>query len=124
MTPSVNILGLVSKTHDTGLALLCDGRPKVIFEEERFNRQKHTKAFPQRSFEILFDNAENSLTNIHYITIPWNTKLLAGSFFRAVTGNMPASLNLLRPAAHATQDGPIVNLWMRCRSRCGGGSGP
>ena len=113
MARPVNILGLVSKTHDTGLALLCDGQPKVIFEEERFNREKHTKKFPHRSFEILFNHAENSLADIDYLTIPWDTKLLAASFFRVVTGNMPASLHLLRPAAHATQDGRIVNLWMR-----------
>ena len=113
MTRPVNILGLVSKTHDTGLVLLCDGKPKVIFEEERFNREKHTKMFPHRSFEILFKDASSSLAEIDYLTVPWNTKKLAGSFFRVVTGNMPASLNLLRPAAHATQDGRIVNLWMR-----------
>jgi len=113
MSRSVNILGLVSKTHDTGLALLCDGQPEVIFEEERFNRQKHTKMFPHQSFETLFKDGAIGLADIDYLTVPWDTKLLAGSFYRVVTSNMPASLNLLRPAAHATQDGRIVNLWMR-----------
>jgi carbamoyltransferase len=113
MTSSLNILGLISRTHDTGLALLRDGVPVAIFEEERFNRKKHTKEFPDRSFEALFETTGLSLNDIDYLTIPWNTKALVGVFYKAVTGKAPASLNLLRPAAHATQDARIVNLWMR-----------
>ena len=38
----MNILGLVYTSHDAGLALLTDGKPNIILEEERFNRIKHT----------------------------------------------------------------------------------
>ncbi|MCH9806888.1 MAG: carbamoyltransferase [Alphaproteobacteria bacterium] len=113
MPAPVNILGLISRTHDTGLALLRDGVPEVIYEEERFNREKHTKAFPDRCVEALFSNGDIDFADIDYLTIPWDTKALAGSFYNVVTGELPSSLNLLRPAAHATQDGAVVNLWMR-----------
>ncbi len=113
MARSLNILGLISRTHDTGLALLRDGVPDVIFEEERFNRKKHTQVFPDRSLEAFFETTKLSFADIDYVTMPWDTKALAGAFYRTVTGSMPASFNLLWPAAHATQDARVVNLWMR-----------
>ncbi len=113
MTRPVNILGLISRTHDTGLALLSDGKPAFVFEEERFNREKHTKAFPDHCFEELFRRSGLGLEDIDYLTIPWNTAALAKSFYQIVTAHPPQSFNLLRPAAHSTQDGRVVNLWMR-----------
>jgi predicted NodU family carbamoyl transferase len=35
----MRILGIVSRTHDSGLALLERGVPTLILEEERFNRE-------------------------------------------------------------------------------------
>ncbi|MEQ8826013.1 MAG: carbamoyltransferase C-terminal domain-containing protein [Filomicrobium sp.] len=113
MTRPLNILGLISRTHDTGLALLSDGKPAYVFEEERFNREKHTKAFPDTCVEELLKRAEISLADIDYLTIPWNTKELAKSFYQIVTARPPKTFNLLWPAAHATQDARVVNLWMR-----------
>ena len=45
----MKVLGVVAKTHDSGIALLEDGVPELIFEEERFNRVKKTKKFPKQS---------------------------------------------------------------------------
>lgn len=42
----MNILGINSFSHDTAAALLQDGRPVAFVEQERFNREKHTRAFP------------------------------------------------------------------------------
>ena len=50
----VNILGIVTRTHDSGLALLNDGVPTIVLEEERFNREKHTRKFPFRSLKAAF----------------------------------------------------------------------
>ena len=44
---AVKVLGVVAKTHDSGIALVEDGVPELIFEEERFNRVKKTKKFPK-----------------------------------------------------------------------------
>jgi len=109
----VNILGIVSYTHDTGLALLKDGKPQIILEEERFVRDKHTKVFPARSVNDAFGEGDFDFSDVDVITTPWNTSALIRTFFGAVTGQMPASLNLLWPSAHATQDSAIVDLWLR-----------
>ena len=45
----MNILGINCFAHDTAAALLQDGQPVAFVEEERFNRDKHTKAFPDRA---------------------------------------------------------------------------
>ena len=42
----MNILGINCYAHDTAAALLMDGRPMAVGEQERFNREKHTSAFP------------------------------------------------------------------------------
>ena len=38
----MKILGIVTRTHDSGLALLNDGAPTIVLEE--FNREKHLAA--------------------------------------------------------------------------------
>ncbi|MGH1418774.1 MAG: carbamoyltransferase family protein [Hyphomicrobiaceae bacterium] len=110
----MNILGLVAKTHDTGIAIVEDGVPKIVFEEERFNRQKHTKDFPGRSLDMAFGpDGEFDFGDIDVITVPWDIVTLRRTFRQAVFGNAPQSFNLLRPAAHSTQDSAIVNIWLR-----------
>ncbi len=109
----MNILGIVSNTHDTGLALLKDGHPELILEEERFRRVKHTKSFPVQSLKYAFGDGMHDFSDVDAITVPWNTTQLVKTFFSAISGRLPASLNLLRPAAHSTQDSAIVNLWLR-----------
>jgi carbamoyltransferase len=47
----VNVLGINCFAHDTAAALIQDGRVVAFVEEERFNREKHTKAFPDRAIE-------------------------------------------------------------------------
>ena len=48
----MNILGINCFAHDTAAALLMDGGPVAFVEEERFNREKHTKAFPDQAIEF------------------------------------------------------------------------
>lgn len=109
----VKVLGLVAKTHDTGLALLEDGRPLLILEEERFSREKHTLDFPVRSLKAAFVDGPYDFDDVDVIALPWRQKALVKTFASIVTGRLPHSLNLLRPAAHATQESGIVNLWLR-----------
>ena len=53
----MNILGINCFAHDTAAALLQDGRPVAFVEEERFNREKHTKAFPDNAVEFCLRTA-------------------------------------------------------------------
>ena len=106
----MKILGLVTETHDAGIALLENGAPVLIIEEERLNRQKHTREFPTLALDEAFDAAGRSFADIDVITTPWNMCRLRRTAFKAVFGRLPASLTLILPSAQTTQDRGIVHL--------------
>jgi carbamoyltransferase len=106
---------MVTRTHDSGLALLEDGIPTLVLEEERFNRQKHTRKFPFLSLHAAFDNRDLDLDDIDVITTPWDMKSLRRTMFSAVAERFPASLNLIRPSARPTQSTLIVTMPMGLR---------
>ncbi len=109
----MNILGLVAKSHDTGLALLENGVPAYVLEEERFNRQKHTLEFPEQCLDAVFGDGKRSLEDIDVITTPWEMARLRPTLLHNVFGKAPASFNLLWPSAHRVQASAIVNLPFR-----------
>jgi carbamoyltransferase len=108
----VHILGIVTRTHDSGLALLSDGVPTLVLEEERFNREKHTLRFPFRSLTAAFNGQGTDIDDIDVITTPWDMRCFRRSAFSAVTGRLPGSVNLLRPSARRTQATLIINMPM------------
>jgi carbamoyltransferase len=63
----VNILGINCFAHDTAAALLQDGRPVAFIEEERFNREKHTKAFPNRAIEFCLATGGVSIREVDVV---------------------------------------------------------
>lgn len=112
----MNILGLVYTSHDAGLALLTDGVPNVLFEEERFNRVKHTLKYPRMALDALFGaGGSMQLSDIDVITCPWDMKLIRRSLLGAVISDLPHSLNLARPEAHRTHTIGIFNVPNRLR---------
>lgn len=110
----MNILGIVSKSHDTGIALLKNGAPEFVLEEERFSREKHTMAFPGQALDAMFGrDGSYDFSEVDVITTPWDMSRLRPTLIKCVFGELPASLNLLWPSAHKTQASAIVNLPMR-----------
>ena len=63
----MNILGINCFAHDTAAALLQDGRPVAFIEEERFNREKHTKAFPHRAIEFCLATGGVSIQEVDVV---------------------------------------------------------
>ena len=106
----MHILGIVTRTHDSGLALLKDGVPTLVLEEERLNREKHTRKCPLLSLKAAFDDRGLDIDDIDVITTPWDMKSLRRTMFRAVAGNLPAGLNLIPPSARPTQSTLIVTM--------------
>ena len=104
----MRILGLVTLTHDTGVALLDDGEIVTVLEEERHTREKHTIWFPRHALAAAFGPDGAGLANIDVITTPWDQARLRRTFATAVFRGLPASLNLIRDSAHTTQDGAVV----------------
>ena len=92
------------------MALLEDGVPTLILEEERFNREKHTRRFPFRSLKAAFDDRGLSLSDVDVITTPWHMRSLWRMMFGVVRDGFPASLNLVPPSARPTQSTLIVTM--------------
>ncbi len=112
----MNILGLVYTSHDAGLALLTDGKPNIILEEERFNRIKHTLKYPRMAMDTVFGQGGRlDLSDVDVITTPWNMERIRRSLLGAVFRDMPASLNLLRPEAHRTHTTGLLNVPLRLK---------
>ena len=104
----MRILGLVTRTHDTGVALVEDGEIVMVLEEERHSRDKHTIWFPRHALAALMGADGRGLAGIDVITTPWDQLRLRRTFANAVFSGFPASLNLIRDASHSTQDGAVV----------------
>src|SRR2546423_10079970 len=65
----VIILGINCFSHDTAAALLRDGEPVAFVEEERFNREKHTKAFPDRAIEFCLHEAGIGIRGVDAVAL-------------------------------------------------------
>jgi carbamoyltransferase len=61
------ILGINCFAHDTAAALLVDGIPVAFVEEERLNREKHTKAFPDRAIAFCLEQAGLSIGDVDVV---------------------------------------------------------
>lgn len=113
----MQMLGMVTLTHDTGLAMLRDGKIILVLEEERHSREKHTMQFPSRSLDACFRASGTVLSDIDLITTPWDQNRLRRTFAKAIFNRLPGSLHLVRDSAHPTQDGAVVvmNAMLRYR---------
>lgn len=112
---SLRILGLVSDTHDSGIALLDDGVPVVVIEEERLNRRKHTLKFPAQALTAGLTDRGLSLDDIGALATPWNVGRLRRTFAAAIMGRFPASWALTNKKSHPPQRNEIVFLNQRLR---------
>jgi carbamoyltransferase len=106
----LRILGIVAKTHDSGVAFVNDGVPESILEEERFNRVKKTKKFPKLSLAAGLADLGISWGDIDVLTTPWDVRLLRKSFASILLRRFPLSLSLAVPRSHASQQNQVILL--------------
>jgi carbamoyltransferase len=106
----LRILGIVAKTHDSGVAFLSDGVPELVLEEERFNRKKKTQKFPKCALAAGLEELRLNLSDVDVITTPWDLRLLRRSFASLLLHRFPLSLSLALPRAHTSQKNDIVFL--------------
>ncbi len=121
----MRILGIVAKTHDSGLALLSDGHLDVVLEEERFDRRKKSQKFPRFALATLCEDLKLGLSDIDVVTTPWNVSELRRLALQQLLRRFPLSLSLLAPAAHRAQQNQIMllNQYLRRGLRTHFGSG-
>ena len=65
----MKILGINIASHDTSASLIIDGKLICAFEEERFNKEKHTKAFPINAINECLKVSKNKINSIDYIAV-------------------------------------------------------
>lgn len=108
-------LGLVCETHDTGVALVEDGKILSILEEERHSREKHTQAFPSHSLRLLLGDDGGGLADIEQITTPWDGSRLLRTFATVFFRRFPATLSFVHPRSQTMQDPDIafINFWLK-----------
>jgi carbamoyltransferase len=106
----VNILGINCFSHDTAAALLQDGRPTAFIEEERFNREKHTKAFPDQAIEYCLKATGISINDVDVVAFGHKARL---DYRRgALDGLRRLPLGAKRLAVQTYVD---LNLWRKQR---------
>lgn len=76
MSKKYVVLGLNYGSHDTSACLMINGELISACEEERFNKQKHTKEFPINAVNDCLKQANLSIKDIDEITFSFNQKLL------------------------------------------------
>ena len=65
----MNVIGLNFNHSDTSACLIIDNNLIAAAEEERFNRIKHTNAFPKQSIEYCLKEGNLKLKDIDIIAI-------------------------------------------------------
>ena len=102
----MNILGINCFSHDTAAALLVDGLPVAFVEEERLNRDKHTKAFPDLAVAFCLERAGIGIEDVDVVAFAHH----AGVDFRRGAADalrrLPRSAKRL--AAQAYVDASLV----------------
>ena len=63
----MKILGLSFFYHDSAAALVIDGVPVAMAEEERFSRKKHDSNFPKRAINFVLDYSCVKFPELDYI---------------------------------------------------------
>lgn len=95
------ILGLSKSTHDHAAALLKDGNIVAAAEEERFNRVKHTNAYPKNAINFCLNQEGIKLKDVDYVaqgfTDDISFKIIDGSVYvETIARSNQNSLEIIR----------------------------
>jgi carbamoyltransferase len=64
-----NVLGINCFSHDTAACLLRDGRIVAFVEEERFNRERHTRRFPDTAIAYCLEEGGIGLNEVDAVAV-------------------------------------------------------
>jgi carbamoyltransferase len=63
------ILGVNFFSHDTAACLLVDGRPELLMEQERLNRDVHTKQYPAGAIDSCLERVGASMADVDAVAV-------------------------------------------------------
>lgn len=64
------ILGINSRSHDTSAALIQDGKVVFAIEQERLNKEKHTRAFPYEAVQECLQFVGATIDDVDVVAMP------------------------------------------------------
>lgn len=103
------ILGLSAYAHDSAAAIVKDGRVLFHAEEERFDRKKHSQAFPKNAIRRGLQYLDIKPHEIDHVAFPFQParEVVENLWFAA--RNLPHSLTFLKKSDGGT------SFWQRNR---------
>ncbi len=90
------VLGLNAYSHDAGCALLVGGRLVFAAEEERYDRVRHSAAFPARSIAAALAHAGLAPEEVQAVAFPWRRHMALWRKALYVLARLPRSRAFLR----------------------------
>jgi carbamoyltransferase len=109
------ILGLNCFSHDTAACLLWDGQIVAFAEEERFNRERHTKRFPDQAIAFCLARAGIGIRDVHVVAFAQRP----GQDFARGAGYALRRANPRRLADQTRIDAGLIAKELAFRSRWG-----
>lgn len=106
----MNILGLNAFGHDAAAVLLRDGEVVFASSEERFDRSRHSAAFPRRAIDAALAHAGLAPGEVDAIAFPWMRSMARWRKARYVLRHLPRSLAFLREAPPEGIPGRVTYL--------------
>ena len=109
------ILGLNCYGHEAAACLLKDGAVVAMAEEERFNREKFTSAYPYHAIQFCLEFAGITIDDIDHVAFYVRPLVWLGAQLTSGLKYLPKSLNLLRGGGSADSTEGRVDGILRFR---------
>lgn len=109
----MTVLGLNAYAHDAGVALVENGRPVFVLEEERLNRERKTRSFPLGGIQHLRTQRGLRLDDVDVVAFPWRGGRFMWTVGKLVLRRFPEAVNLLRVAASPNMNFPTALKFRR-----------
>jgi len=106
----VIVLGISCYYHDSGTALLRDGRLIAAAEEERFNRKKHFNGFPEQAIRYCLHEAGITIDDVDHIVFYEKPLVKFNRILETILGCWPFTYSQWLKA---------IPLWLGHRLRIG-----
>ncbi|MGQ0612410.1 MAG: carbamoyltransferase family protein [Planctomycetaceae bacterium] len=90
------VLGLNAYSHDAGCALLVGGRLQFAAEEERYDRVRHSAAFPAGAIYAALAHAGLEPRDVQAVAFPWRRDMARWRKALYVLARLPRSFAFLR----------------------------
>lgn len=104
------ILGLSFYYHDSAAALLIDGEPVAMAQEERFSRKKHDPEFPESAIKFVLDSAGLKSKDLDYIVFYEKPFAKLARILKTNLDAFPFCLNLF---SKSIREIFLKKLWVR-----------